>query len=66
MGDTDQVGVAGTLELCIVTAWQCSASFCLRILEASCGYWQIGGGSFPYNLRVQIYVYSLSESPAGA
>ena len=66
MGDTDRVGVAGALELCIVIIWRCFVRFCLRFPEASYGYWRIGGGSFPYNLRIQTDVNSLSESPAGA
>ena len=58
MGDTDRVGVAGALELGIVIIWRCFAGFCLRFLESLYGYSRIGGGSFPYNLRIQTYVYS--------
>ena len=52
MGDTDRVDVAGALELCIVIIWRCFVGFSLRFPEASYGYWRIGGGSFPYNLRI--------------
>ena len=30
MGDTDQVGVVGALELCIVIIWRCFVGFCLK------------------------------------
>ena len=50
MSDTDPVGLAGAFELCIVIIWRCFVGFCLRLPEASYGYWRIGEGSFPYNL----------------